>query len=107
MERELTGPPGKLLSLTGSVEVTSASSAPSIHDFQDYAPRAAWKAGGRTPPTRRRPEMKAGTPNRPIPGGSWHRSAARRVGKEGVSTCRSRWYPSHYKQKPKPPKNNT
>src|SRR3546814_18064329 len=26
------------------------------------------------------------------------RSEERRVGKEGVSTCRSRWSPSHYKQ---------
>src|SRR3546814_20588918 len=25
------------------------------------------------------------------------RSEERRVGKEGVSTCRSRWWPSHYK----------
>src|SRR3546814_11414746 len=27
------------------------------------------------------------------------RSEARRVGKEGVSTCRSRWSPYHYKKK--------
>src|SRR3546814_18091998 len=27
------------------------------------------------------------------------RSEARRVGKEGVSTCSSRWLPSHYKKK--------
>src|SRR3546814_14657649 len=27
------------------------------------------------------------------------RSEERRVGKEGVSTCRSRWSPSHYKKK--------
>src|SRR3546814_19797988 len=29
------------------------------------------------------------------------RSEARRVGKEGVSTCRSRWVPDHYKKKKK------
>src|SRR3546814_13848788 len=28
-----------------------------------------------------------------------HRSAERRVGKECVSTCRSRWSPYHYKKK--------
>src|SRR3546814_19710773 len=27
------------------------------------------------------------------------RSEERRVGEEGVSTCRSRWYPYHYKKK--------
>src|SRR3546814_16032086 len=27
--------------------------------------------------------------------GEWQRSEERRVGKEGVSTCRSRWSPSH------------
>src|SRR3546814_11895343 len=34
------------------------------------------------------------------PGTSAHlpRSEARRVGKEGVSTCRSRWLPYHYKK---------
>src|SRR3546814_13191604 len=30
-----------------------------------------------------------------------HRSAERRVGKECVSTCRSRWSPYHYKKKQK------
>src|SRR3546814_13625179 len=29
------------------------------------------------------------------PGGGWHRSEERRVGKECVSTCRSRWSPYH------------
>src|SRR3546814_6086009 len=28
-------------------------------------------------------------------GGRWHRSEERRVGKECVSTCRSRWSPYH------------
>src|SRR3546814_17137259 len=28
-----------------------------------------------------------------------NRSEGRRVGKEGVSTCRSRWSPNHYKKK--------
>src|SRR3546814_15309555 len=36
-------------------------------------------------------------------GGSWEfvigRSEERRVGKEGVSTCRSRWWPNHKKKK--------
>src|SRR3546814_11925775 len=31
--------------------------------------------------------------------GRLHRSEARRVGKEWVSTCRSRWSPYHYKKK--------
>src|SRR3546814_13864314 len=30
---------------------------------------------------------------------SWHRSEERRVGKECVSTCRSRWSPYHSKKK--------
>src|SRR3546814_8803384 len=29
----------------------------------------------------------------------WNRSEERRVGKECVSTCRSRWSPYHYKKK--------
>src|SRR3546814_19341551 len=32
---------------------------------------------------------------------SLHRSEERRVGKECVSTCRSRWSPYHYKKKKK------
>src|SRR3546814_13963796 len=32
-------------------------------------------------------------------GGAHHRSEERRVGKESVSTCRSRWAPYHYKKK--------
>src|SRR3546814_17325436 len=35
-----------------------------------------------------------------------HRSEERRVGKECVSTCRSRWSPYHYKKKERPYKNN-
>src|SRR3546814_15139278 len=31
----------------------------------------------------------------PLPGGFRHRSEERRVGKECVSTCRSRWSPYH------------
>src|SRR3546814_17029848 len=34
-----------------------------------------------------------------IASGLVHRSEARRVGKECVSTCRSRWSPYHYKKK--------
>src|SRR3546814_15384141 len=33
--------------------------------------------------------------------GIWRRSEERRVGKECVSTCRSRWWPYHYKKKKK------
>src|SRR3546814_17724846 len=33
--------------------------------------------------------------------GAWTRSEERRVGKECVSTCRSRWSPYHYKKKKK------
>src|SRR3546814_14284269 len=36
-----------------------------------------------------------------IPGISLQRSEERRVGKECVSTCRSRWSPYHYKKKKK------
>src|SRR3546814_20733885 len=35
------------------------------------------------------------------PSKPWHRSEERRVGKECVSTCRSRWAPSHKKKKHK------
>src|SRR3546814_15516511 len=35
-----------------------------------------------------------------------HRSEERRVGKECVSTCRSRWSPYHYKKKRKKKKSN-
>src|SRR3546814_19890660 len=38
--------------------------------------------------------------NQPWPS-SEQRSDARRVGKEGVSTCRSRWSPYHKKKKPR------
>src|SRR3546814_11552070 len=34
-----------------------------------------------------------------VPRGVWHRSAERRVGKECVGTCRSRWSRFHYKKK--------
>src|SRR3546814_17837995 len=34
-----------------------------------------------------------------LPGGEVARSVERRVGKEGVSTCRSRWSPYHEKKK--------
>src|SRR3546814_17909865 len=34
-------------------------------------------------------------------GGGAQRSEERRVGKECVSTCRSRWFPYHYKKKNK------
>src|SRR3546814_16469581 len=37
----------------------------------------------------------------------WQRSEERRVGKEGVSTCRSRWSPYHYKKKKKEQQHNT
>src|SRR3546814_14320466 len=39
----------------------------------------------------------------PKAGIALHRSEERRVGKECVSTCRSRWSPYHYKQKSKRP----
>src|SRR3546814_14371378 len=38
--------------------------------------------------------------------GAAGRSEERRVGKECVSTCRSRWSPYHYKKKNKPVENN-
>src|SRR3546814_18878519 len=49
-------------------------------------------------------------PNRPLAttatlaGPPLTRSEERRVGKECVSTCRSRWSPYHYKKKTKPKK---
>src|SRR3546814_13163082 len=38
------------------------------------------------------------------PNSSAHRSEERRVGKECVSTCRSRWSPYHYKKKSNTPR---
>src|SRR3546814_20124493 len=38
-------------------------------------------------------------------GKAWERSEERRVGKEGVSTCRYRWSPEHEKKKKKKHKN--
>src|SRR3546814_18092141 len=38
-------------------------------------------------------------PTLPSAGGSQARSEERRVGNDGVLTCRSRWSPSHYKKK--------
>src|SRR3546814_19324112 len=43
----------------------------------------------------------------PSPGAACARSEERRVGKEGVSTCRSRWSPYHYKKKTKEEKIDT
>src|SRR3546814_18237280 len=43
--------------------------------------------------THKTPKIKAWLARRP------HRSEERRVGKECVSTCRSRWSPNHYKKK--------
>src|SRR3546814_14587432 len=44
-----------------------------------------------------RPQLR---PNVPAPRRllKWQRSEERRVGKEGVSTCRSRWSQYHYKK---------
>src|SRR3546814_9225449 len=52
-------------------------------------PSEASTAGARTHPVRR---CRAG--DNPLPG-KVHRSEERRVGKECVSTCRSRWSPYH------------
>src|SRR3546814_19051068 len=55
---------------------------------------------------RRRPELAGQVPRGPIEHSeaakhraSGFRSEERRVGKESVSTCRSRWSTSHYKKK--------
>src|SRR3546814_16424437 len=47
------------------------------------------------------------TPAAVGPAGNADRSEERRVGKEGVRTCRSRWAPSHKKKKKKKKKNKT
>src|SRR3546814_18651856 len=41
----------------------------------------------------------AGLPEGAVPADPARRSEERRVGKECVSTCRSRWSPYHYKKK--------
>src|SRR3546814_18649023 len=46
-----------------------------------------------------RPRRREGTPPRRTGCACAQRSEERRVGKECVSTCRSRWSPSHYKKK--------
>src|SRR3546814_12383629 len=49
-----------------------------------------------------RSELTDGIRRVPTSGASWSRpsrSEERRVGKECVSTCRSRWSPYHYKKK--------
>src|SRR3546814_11312575 len=64
-------------------------------------PKTARKAGATKPenllaasPSSRSPETR---PGRYLQAGD--RSEERRVGKECVSTCRSRWSPYHYKKK--------
>src|SRR3546814_11378780 len=49
---------------------------------------------------RNRPQTIATTMNSSISLWVRFRSEERRVGKECVSTCRSRWSPDHYKKKP-------
>src|SRR3546814_15033772 len=44
------------------------------------------------------PRPKSAGPGKRGPPAAWLRSEERRVGKECVSTCRSRWSPYHYKK---------
>src|SRR3546814_17184298 len=46
-----------------------------------------------------RSSVQSRTCNLLAPEGGYARSEERRVGKEWVSTCRSRWSPYHYKKK--------
>src|SRR3546814_15921068 len=65
-------------------------------------PEVVFDAGG-TRLGRRTPENTDARHQRisiPARGQTFSRSAERRVGKECVSTCRSRWSPSHLKKKP-------
>src|SRR3546814_9476425 len=54
----------------------------------------ATSAAKKTCPPKRSPWASAPS-SRPARLSSWHRSEERRVGKECVSTCRSRWSPYH------------
>src|SRR3546814_20558524 len=52
-------------------------------------------------------ERQAGLRERLLPGRGATRSEESRVGKECVSTCRSRWPPYHYKKKNKQAKSKS
>src|SRR3546814_13512931 len=60
-------------------------------------PRSVWRARDPAPATERPDEGEAARVVRE----QQARSEERRVGKEGVSTCRSRWSPNHEKKKKK------
>src|SRR3546814_16223388 len=59
------------------------------------------KSRRRFPPPARRPgrALRQGGPARCFSGRGWLRPEERRVGKEGVRTCRSRWSTYHSKKK--------
>src|SRR3546814_11202432 len=61
----------------------------------DLAFQRPWRVGGRSTPGGRRIARARGLSERQVRG----RSEERRVGKECVSTCRSRWSPYHKKKK--------
>src|SRR3546814_13663368 len=58
-----------------------------------FSPRGDAAQYFATAAQRRHPQAGGGTGHPPV------RSEERRVGKECVSTCRSRWSPYHYKKK--------
>src|SRR3546814_13429148 len=76
------GGPGKQQGVRMGVET--------LHRFQHFGPghRILSACGVPSPSTTRRPCSRKPS-----------RSEERRVGKECVSTCRSRWSPYHYKKK--------
>src|SRR3546814_19147873 len=101
--------------------VPAADQAPCRECGRDHPPHDLWSAARKTRPPFRvdqssswRSDISASTLEKrtPLPASSSSiasrvaarpinsaRSAERRVGKECVSTCRSRWSPSHSKQK--------
>src|SRR3546814_17015813 len=95
--------------LTGQV-LGGASEAARLVHISDPGRQLVFRSGrhtlvrGRRPqplPHLRRPtSARAGRPGRALVGGR-RRSEERSVGKEWVSTCRSRWSPYHSKKKKK------
>src|SRR3546814_1991404 len=67
-------------------------------DLQHFRPAFACKHSARSRCFRSIRPQGSAQPHRPA---RFHRSEERRVGKECVSTCRSRWSPYHYKKKQK------
>src|SRR3546814_19657379 len=88
----VTGVQTVLFRSSSRTRFRSTRHAKNVHPRHQAAPRCATAAVGPWPARRRgvRPDGRRG---------SHARSEERRVGKESVSTCRSRWSRYHYKKK--------